>query len=112
MDQLASIYGLPCATGDFSHCKRQPEKCAKSAGKYFHREFQACPVAELRASPPVAMVVTLEREAAVSPLEGWPDAYAAWASTMLTTLHFERLARQNQDMAAAAKTPSKKGRIR
>ena len=76
-DQLAGLYRLKCATGDASGC--EPGGCAHKAGRYLNEEWDRCPIAESRRSVVFQSALMLDRSAQLSPIQGWPDRFAAWA---------------------------------
>lgn len=86
MDTLIDAYGLECAAGDFSRCKGDRSVCKKRAGRYLGEDWDGCPVRAIMDDRRLAASLLLERESAISPIAGWPDNYASWVSTYLTTL--------------------------
>ena len=75
LDVLGSIHGLPCASGDMSKCKGG---CEDRKGFYLGKQWPKCPVKELHADERLLYVLSLDAQAQLSPIAGWPDAYAAW----------------------------------
>lgn len=76
--------GLPCSSDPLA-CGGG-ERCDHEGGQYLGHRWAGCPVLEAVREPHVAMVLGLERDSALNPISGWPDAQAAWVGDLWSTL--------------------------
>ena len=53
-------------------------RCESRAGVYLGQPWDRCPVAEINADRKLVYVLSLEAQAKLSPIAGWPDEFAAW----------------------------------
>lgn len=71
-----------------SGCQADGE-CEKLAGKYGTEDFAKCPVAMLNEAQDFAVCLDLYAASKVSPIHGWPSAYAPWIIKTVIELHRE-----------------------
>jgi len=64
-------------------------------------EWDRCPVAELNADRKLLYVLSLEAQAKLSPIDGWPDDFAAWVPRYWQKLVAARADRVNHNVRGA-----------
>jgi hypothetical protein len=61
------------------------------------REWKRCPWREVSDNREIAAVSNVKASAAMSPLMGWPDTYAAWVQQLWQAMDSARADRERQD---------------
>lgn len=83
---LAKVGGLACAGGENFPCGHDRDKCRKRARAFNGVDWPTCPVRSILDDPHVAIVLRLERQMEVGPVDGWTRRFAAWVPRLLLEL--------------------------